>query len=268
MQRLLETCSENGFFEELSESAENGSASANLTLGISYLVGQGVPQDEKRGINLLAKAAGEKVALAQAILGVAFEEGLFGVEKNEKIAVAWLRRAAEQQVDLAIQRLAERGDSRSQYQYGKMCAEGLGVERDIQQAFIMFKKAALKGHTLASDELVKVQNKLLMYITPRSLCNLFVELCDEFKPEEIFDLLEKLDLSKVAENRKMAKEYSKLCKVLFKSEKSELIKLANEIARLNEDSQNQRRFFTQSTQDGPVKKSLPDVEFKADIQLQ
>lgn len=268
MQRLLETSSENGFFTELSESANNGSASAKLTLGISYLVGQGLPQDEERGILLVKEAAEKNVAMAQAILGVAYEEGLFGVEQNTDIAVKLLHQAAEQQVALAIQRLAERGDIRSQYRYGKMCAEGLGVERNIKQAFIMFKKAALKGSELASDELVKVQNKLLMYITPRALCNLFIELCDDFKPEEIFDLLDKLDLSKVAENRKMAKEYSKLCKVLFKSENREVTKLANEIARLNEDSQNQQRMFTQPTTNGPEKKSLPDVELKEDMQLQ
>ena len=132
----------------------------------------------------------------------------------------------------------------------------------------MYKKAALQGHILAQNELPNVQNKLLMfYKKPGSLCNLFVELCDEFKPEEIFDLLKKLDLSKVAENRKIANEYSKLCKVLFKSENREVTKLANEITRLNEDSQNQQRMFTQPI-NGPVKKSLPDLEFKADIQLQ
>ena len=57
--------------------------------------------------------------------------------RNDQQAVEWLKRAAE-------------GITEAQYWYGRMLAEGRGVEVDLDEARFWFSKAAELGHQLAA----------------------------------------------------------------------------------------------------------------------
>ncbi len=65
------------------------------------------------------------------ILQICLAEGV-GVERDDKSAVVWLRRAAE-------------GVVNAQYWYGRMLAEGRGVAKDDTEAAVWFTRAAEAG---------------------------------------------------------------------------------------------------------------------------
>jgi len=79
----------------LREFGEDGSAEAQMMLGIMYFKGQGVQQDKKRAAELLLKAAERGNVIAQFNLGLMYEDGE-GVAPDEKEAERWYRRAAAQ----------------------------------------------------------------------------------------------------------------------------------------------------------------------------
>jgi len=85
----------------LLKAAEQGDALAQLTLGLKYYKGKGVPQNYKQALLWHTKAAEQGVADAQLILGVMYAKGR-GVKRNFKLAYAWESLAAAQGHKLAI----------------------------------------------------------------------------------------------------------------------------------------------------------------------
>ena len=75
--------------------ADQGDASAQHILGVIYLIGVGVAEDEPGGVAWLRKSAEQKYAAAQFDLGFAYREGI-GVDKDKGKAVEWRQKAAEQ----------------------------------------------------------------------------------------------------------------------------------------------------------------------------
>ena len=74
------------------EGAERGDVSAESSLGYAYSIGQGVPRDYKRAVELLASAARRGDHVAQYNLSFMFAQGL-GVEKDPKTATEWYNQA-------------------------------------------------------------------------------------------------------------------------------------------------------------------------------
>ena len=70
-----------------------------------YLLGRGVAQDDKKAVEWLTKAAEQGVARAQNNLGWMYEKGR-GVAKDDKTAVRWYTKAAEQGHARALKALA------------------------------------------------------------------------------------------------------------------------------------------------------------------
>ncbi|MGZ8942198.1 MAG: tetratricopeptide repeat protein, partial [Methylobacter sp.] len=64
-------------------------------LGVMYANGRGVPKDEREAVAWYRKAAEQGDAAAQYNLGWMYDHGQ-GVAKDEREAVAWYRKAAEQ----------------------------------------------------------------------------------------------------------------------------------------------------------------------------
>jgi TPR repeat protein len=64
-------------------------------LGTVYFEGQGVKQDDKEAMKWYRRAADQGYADAQYNLGVMYGQGQ-GVEQDFKEAVKWLQKAAEQ----------------------------------------------------------------------------------------------------------------------------------------------------------------------------
>jgi hypothetical protein len=86
------------------------------------------------------KAAERGDVLAQANLGVMYEEGL-GVAQDYTEAVRWYQRAAE------------RGYSPVQYNLGLMYSNGKGVAQDDAEAARWYRKAAERGHPVAQAKI-------------------------------------------------------------------------------------------------------------------
>ena len=114
------------------KAAEQGDATAQLDLGSMYFKGQGVPQDYAQAVAWYRKAAQQGDAWAQNNLGMMYDEGR-GVPQDYAQAVVWYRRAAEQ------------GDADAQVSLGYMYAKGRGLPKNDAQAIVWFRKAAEQG---------------------------------------------------------------------------------------------------------------------------
>jgi TPR repeat protein len=112
--------------------AEQGDAYTQFSLGVMYLEGRGVSQDDKTAAIWFRRAAEQGVVQAQHYLGVMYEHGR-GVLQDEKAAVTWYRRAAEQ------------GYAGAQFDLGLMYYHGRGVPQDDKTAAMWFRRAAEQG---------------------------------------------------------------------------------------------------------------------------
>jgi TPR repeat protein len=101
--------------------AQGGDAKAQLSLGVIYYLGKGVPRDYKAAAAWLLLAAKQGRAQAQNLLGAIYDQGL-GVSQDYKQAAKWYRLAAEQ------------GDADGEYNLGIMYARELGVPQDYVRA--------------------------------------------------------------------------------------------------------------------------------------
>ena len=127
---------ENGDFatalREIQPLAEQGDAFAQLSLGLMYARGNGVPQDDKEAVRLYRLAAEQGVAQAQLKLGLIYGNG-YRVPQDNKEAVKWYRLAAEQ------------GVARAQHNLGSMYGKGTGVVQDFIYAHMWWNIAASNG---------------------------------------------------------------------------------------------------------------------------
>ena len=71
-----------------------------------YQDGLGVEQDDKEAVKWFRKAAEQGLPEAQRCIGWMYQDGL-GVEKDDKEAVKWFRKAAEQGYEPAKAALKE-----------------------------------------------------------------------------------------------------------------------------------------------------------------
>ena len=118
--------------EKLQPFAEQGQAGAQYHLGLMYYYGQGVDKDEKEAAKWFRKAAEQEHPEAQTSLSAMYFYGQ-GVEEDEKEAVKWTHKAAEQ------------GYYAAQYSLGVVYYHGRGVEEDKKEAAKWFHKAAEQG---------------------------------------------------------------------------------------------------------------------------
>ena len=116
--------------------AKGGDARAQLRLGITYYLGQGVPQDYKVSARWLRLAAKQGLALAQNLLGTVYDLGL-GERQDYTKAAKWYRLSAEQ------------GNADGQYNLGIMYARELGVPHDYLRAHMWMSLAGKHPEELA-----------------------------------------------------------------------------------------------------------------------
>ena len=133
--------------------AERGSIKQEVELGAAYLMGRGVPQDEKRAAYWYEKAANAGYPGAQMQTGYFYQTGI-GVARDPAQAARWFQRAAaggliSAKVNLGVAYLLgqgvrkdtsmaadlfhdayARGNGRAAYQLGEMYSQGIGVKRD------------------------------------------------------------------------------------------------------------------------------------------
>ena len=120
----------------LEQKAAAGDAKAQYDLARMYELGEGVPKDDKEAMKWYRKAAEQGVAKAQHNLGLKYELGE-GVPKDDKEAMKWFRKAAEQ------------GHALAQAVLGASFFDGLGVLEDYATAYAWMNIAAANGNAKA-----------------------------------------------------------------------------------------------------------------------
>ncbi len=131
-------------FEKAAEcyqaAAEQGYASAQTSLGILYMSGQGVSRDYGKALEWFGKADEQGDAFAKYHLGILYYKGN-GTGQDYAKAAEYFQEAANQ------------GDVDAQYHLGMLYKTGQGVEKDDSAAIGWFAKAAKQGHVAAQYNL-------------------------------------------------------------------------------------------------------------------
>ncbi|MCB1740098.1 MAG: sel1 repeat family protein [Gammaproteobacteria bacterium] len=132
--------------------ADAGNARAQYWLGDMYERGYGVKKDMKKAIDWLKKAAVQGLATAQARLGELYLDGQ-QAPQDFTAARSWLEKAANQH-----QASAER-------LLGDMARNGLGMPRDPVRAYQLYEQAILDGDEYA----VHLRDRVLEKMSPEQL---------------------------------------------------------------------------------------------------
>jgi hypothetical protein len=117
--------------------AEAGNPAAQLSLGVLYYHGRGVPRDFAEAVKWYRRAAAQDNVAAQVVLGFMYFQG-DGVAQDHSAAARWFRRGGEQ------------GNRFAQNALGVMYRDGLGVPLDFVQAYMWLDLAARQGDAEAA----------------------------------------------------------------------------------------------------------------------
>lgn len=174
---------EKGEYEEAvkyyRKAVEQDLDSAQYNLGICYIKGQGVRQNEGEAVKWFIKAAEQGLGEAQYNLGVCYTDGR-GVSQSDEEAAKWFIKAAEQGLEKAQFKLglcyfkgkgvpvsyegavkwfkesAEQGNADAQFNLGVCYLYGKGVSVDIEEAAKWIGKAVEQGNAKAIEFLNKL----------------------------------------------------------------------------------------------------------------
>lgn len=116
--------------------AEAGLADAQAALGQMLLDGDGLQQDQRAAIGWFHRAAQQGHTLAINMIGRCFDLG-WGVEVDKTRAAEWFKLAAERGLDWGM------------YNYATLLALGQGVAEDRAAALEWLRKAAALGNAKA-----------------------------------------------------------------------------------------------------------------------
>lgn len=155
---------------QLIEHASKGDVEKQLTLAKHYYMGIGLPADREQALIWLEKAAQQGSAQAQLALGLLFLDGDGSLKADSIRAVQWLEKAAEQgemqSLDILLElyknggliqanetkfaHWAEKGAAldnvNALYALGELYRIGKHKPQNMETAFKLFKQAADKGH--------------------------------------------------------------------------------------------------------------------------
>ena len=184
-------------FEWCKKAAEQGLVDAQIDLGTWYRYGSGIEKDEKKEFEWYMKAAEQGSCSAEFIIAWHYELGI-GTEKNYNKAVEYYRRAAKKGDSRAVDKLkllgedtidaselcsielkekisdkdlaalnklitdASSGNPKAMYDLGHVFEFGeynQPINRD--KACSWYKRAGLKGFTVANYRLQVVQNEMI-----------------------------------------------------------------------------------------------------------
>jgi TPR repeat protein len=126
--------------KEVKTKAKAGDPESQVALGWHYMNGDGLPKDEKEAIRWFTRAAEQGYAKAQHNLGVCYAFGN-GVAEDKVESVRWFRKAAEQ------------GIAESQYNLGVSLQNGIGVKMDGVEAVKWYRRAAGQDYAEAQYNL-------------------------------------------------------------------------------------------------------------------
>ncbi len=148
--------------------AEQGDAEQQFVLGVAYVEGLGVPQDETEALRWFRLAAEQGFAAAQNDLGIMYGTGR-GVPQDETEAVRWYRLAAEQ------------GFAAAQYNLGAQYGNGQGVPQDYVAAHMWFNLAAAQSSGEDRDKFAQSRDSIAARMTSEQVAEA-QRLAREWKP--------------------------------------------------------------------------------------
>jgi len=133
--------------KELQQAAAKGNPKAEAQLGEMLLRGDGIAQDEARGVALLEKAARAGNSAAAFRIGMLLAHGDRGVAKDSQRALAYFRAGAAG------------GEKEAFFNIGAAYTNGLGVKRDYGEALGWLIVARQKGAQAQAEEALRAQLK-------------------------------------------------------------------------------------------------------------
>jgi TPR repeat protein len=119
------------------------SSADTFTMGMRYLLGKGVPQNNQKAVAYLEKSAETGYPYAENELGYLYIAGR-GVPQNYETAFKW------------YQKSANHGLASAQYNLGLMYLNGVGTPVDKALAKKYFQEAAQRGFSPASRALAGI----------------------------------------------------------------------------------------------------------------
>ncbi len=126
------------------KAAEQGYASAQNNLGVSYCYGEGVEKEYAKAAQWFTKAADQGDMAAAANLAWCCQYGR-GVALDYEMAVSLYKKAAD------------KGNAGAANSLGAMYANGIGVQRDYAMAQQWLEQAAALGSSKAAENLAIVR---------------------------------------------------------------------------------------------------------------
>lgn len=118
---------------------EEGVVECQNALGQALLYGYGIPENEPEAIKSFRMAADAGCADAMANLGLCYEKGYGGLEKNEEVAFEWYMKSAKL------------GSSRGELYVAQCYLNGKGVTKDNASALAWYKSSAMHGNSNAQN---------------------------------------------------------------------------------------------------------------------
>ena len=132
---------------ELQQAAKKGNPKAETQLGEMLLRGDGIPQDETRGVALIEKAARAGNSTAAFRMGMLLANGTNGVAKDPVRALAYFRASAAG------------GEAEAFFNIGAAYASGRGVKRDYAEALGWLIVARQRGADASAEQSLRAQIK-------------------------------------------------------------------------------------------------------------
>jgi hypothetical protein len=185
---------DHGLFEEArriwAPLAKAGDAEAQVSLGLLFDLGQGVPEDPATAYIWYRRAAEAGLAQAQFNVAVMQDSGVVG-PRNAVEAARWYAKAAVQ------------GHHRAQYNLGQLYFSGDGVPRDIAEAKAWYSVAAHGGLAAAADKLAEIERDARSGTSPAQAAPASPAIVTVSAPSDVTEnageLVVKLELSKPVE---------------------------------------------------------------------
>lgn len=161
--------------EDMSKNLKN--LTAQTMLGASLLTGDGLARNIPRGINLLKQAADDGDGLAQWKLAICYRNGL-GVMKDSKTAEALFQKAADAvfpqgveelwkpsglqfaEVIQIFKSLCSLGNRHAYYWLGICFENGIGLDRDTNQALKNYEEAHAKGLNSSQKAIERIKSAI------------------------------------------------------------------------------------------------------------
>ncbi|WP_071675559.1 tetratricopeptide repeat protein [Nioella nitratireducens] len=162
--------------------AAAGDAAAQVNLGVAYMNGEGVDQDQERAVELYRMAADQGQPVGQSNLAYAYYNGR-GVAVDYQQAMHWAGLAAEQGNAIAMRLVgfghyygrgfpqdrseaarvwaeaAGLGDATAAYNMGIIVRDGDGVQQDDDLAILWFERALELGDEDAAARLAEMRGE-------------------------------------------------------------------------------------------------------------